>query len=136
MLMLMEILSNPFGICMYFPSPIGIRGAIYIVLYRGGKNFLNRSCNRKKSRTFINSKKIEKIERKERKEKFVVPHNAYLTYLPVPPKVSCLLSFVLAFIPLSYRHTDRSRPIFCLYLALTYMDLLSRTVLSVELGGR
>lgn len=55
MLTLMKILSNALDICMYFPSLIGIRGAIYIVLlYRGGKKFLDRSCNReKKSRTFI-----------------------------------------------------------------------------------
>lgn len=30
MLMLMKILSNALDIYMYFPSPIGIRGAIYI----------------------------------------------------------------------------------------------------------
>lgn len=134
--MLMEILSNALDIYMYFPSPIGIRGAIYRVLYRGGKKFLDRSCNRKKAKPPFIPKKEKKRKREKRKEKPVVPHNAYL---PVPPKVSCHLVFVscLGFhIPLSYRHTDRSRPIFCLYLALTYMDLLSRTVLSVELGGR
>lgn len=88
--MLMEILSNPFGIYMYFPSLIGIRGAIYIVLYRGGKKFLNRSCNREKKgeHSIIpkRKKRKKKRERREkREEKFVVPHNAYL---PVPPSTS------------------------------------------------
>lgn len=144
MLMLMEILSNPLDIYMYFPSPIGIRGAIYIVLYRGGKKFLNRSCNReKKGEHSLNPKKKEKDrKRKEKREK----RNSWLHTMPtsptLPPKrylvfVSCLCLFCLGFrtcYTLSYRHTDRSRPIFCLYLALTYMDLhVSRTELSVEL---
>lgn len=93
-----------------------------------GRHGRNREKANQKIHSFIPKKKGKDRKRTEkREEKPVVPHNAHLLRYLV------FVSFVLAFIPLSYRHTDRSRPTFCLYLALTYMDLLSRTVLSVEL---
>lgn len=95
-----------------------------------------RDREEKADHSFINSKKIEKIEREEKREKRNPWFHTMPTYLPVQYLLRGILSFVssLGFhIPLSYRHTDRSRPTFCLYLALTYMDLFSRTVLSVEL---
>lgn len=85
MLTLIKILSNALDICMYFPSLIGIRGAIYIVLlYRGGKKFLDRSCNRGKKAEYSFIPKRKKREKRE--EEFVVPHNAYLPV--VPPSTS------------------------------------------------
>lgn len=90
----------------------------------------------KKSKTFIHSL-IPKKKEKEKTREYL--RNSWFHIMPtsqnLPVRSLVFVSFVLAFIPLLpiYRHTDRSRPIFCLYLALTYMDLLSRTVLSVEL---
>lgn len=147
----MKILSNLFGICMYFPSPIGIRGAIYIYIHYLAGEWSERTKKEdtveieKKARPpFINSKKKKKIEeRKEKREKreekrekrnswfHTMPTYLPVQYLPVRYLVfvSCL-GFHTSLLPTD---TDRSRPIFCLWLALTYMDLLSRTVLSVEL---
>lgn len=110
--------------------------------YWGGKKFLHRNAkgvNREKKQNIHSFQKKERKKKKEkRKERREIRGSTQcLPYLPVQYLLRGILSLslVLAFIPLLpiYRHTDRSRPIFCLYLALTYMDLLSRTVLSVEL---